>query len=68
LFIETPYRNAALFQALLASCRPATLLCLATDITLPTEHIATRNIAAWRNVPVPDLEKRPTVFLLLSAG
>lgn len=68
LFIETPYRNAALFQALLAACRPATLLCLATDLTLPAETVKTRNVADWRRSPPPDLDKRPTVFLLLSAG
>ncbi len=68
LFIETPYRNAALFQSLLAACRPNTLLCLATDLTLTTESVQTRRIADWRRLPVPALEKRPTVFLLLSAG
>lgn len=67
LFIETPYRNAALFQALLGACRPGTLLCLATDLNLPSESVQTRTIADWRQAPVPALEKRPTVFLLLSA-
>lgn len=68
LFIETPYRNGALFQALLAACRPETLLCVASHLTLPDEAIATRRIADWRRAPPPALEKRPTVFLLLSAG
>lgn len=68
LFIETPYRNAALFDALLANCRPPTLLCVATDLSLPTEAVATRRMADWRKAPRPDLDKRPTVFLLLSAG
>ncbi len=68
LFIETPYRNAQMFQALLAACRPATLLCLAADLTLATEAIATRSVADWRQAPPPALERRPTVFLLLSAG
>ncbi|HEX8962168.1 MAG TPA: SAM-dependent methyltransferase [Rhodocyclaceae bacterium] len=68
LFIETPYRNAALFQSLLAACRPATLLCVAADLTLATESVQTRKIADWRRLPAPALEKRPTVFLLLSAG
>jgi 16S rRNA (cytidine1402-2'-O)-methyltransferase len=68
LFIETPYRNAALFEALLAACRPATLLCIASDLTLPSESIATRRIADWRRGAKPQLERRPTVFLLLSAG
>lgn len=68
LFIEAPYRNDALFQALLAACRPDTRLCLATDLTLPTEITTTRTIAEWRKVAAPDLDRRPTVFLLLSAG
>ncbi len=68
LFIETPYRNAALFQALLAACRPATLLCVAADLTVATEMIVTRSVADWRKSPPPQLDKRPTVFLLLSAG
>jgi 16S rRNA (cytidine1402-2'-O)-methyltransferase len=67
LFIETPYRNAALYDALLASCQPHTLLCLASDLSTATETVATRSIAAWRRSPKPELEKRPTVFLLLSA-
>lgn len=68
LFIETPYRNSALFHALLAACRPATLLCLATDLTLPDESVQTRRVADWRQSPAPTLDKRPTVFLLLSAN
>jgi 16S rRNA (cytidine1402-2'-O)-methyltransferase len=68
LFIETPYRNAAMFQALLAACRPTTLLCVAADLTLTTEMVRTLSVAEWRKSPPPALEKRPTVFLLLSAG
>ncbi|MDP1653088.1 MAG: SAM-dependent methyltransferase [Rhodocyclaceae bacterium] len=68
LFIETPYRNAALFDALLAACRPDTLLCIATDLTLASEHIATRNIANWRRLASADFSRQPTVFLLLSEG
>ncbi len=69
LFIETPYRNQALFDTLLAACRPDTLLCVATDLTLPNERIATRGIAEWRRPAGADflLDRRPTVFLLLSA-
>jgi len=63
LFIETPYRNNRLLEALLAVCRPSTRLSLATDLTLPTELIATRRISEWRNA-VPDLDRRPTVFVL----
>ncbi|HWV17619.1 MAG TPA: SAM-dependent methyltransferase [Rhodocyclaceae bacterium] len=66
LFIETPYRNGALFQALLKNCQPATRLCVASDLTLPSEEIRTDSIAAWRKAAAPTLDKRPTVFLLLA--
>ncbi len=66
IFIETPYRNSALFKALLSACRPRTRLCLATDLTLASEQISTRRMADWKNGALPDLDKRPTVFLLLA--
>ncbi|MDP1981597.1 MAG: SAM-dependent methyltransferase [Sulfuritalea sp.] len=65
LFIETPYRNLALFKAMLLACKAKTRLCLATDLSLPSEQIATRRIADWKAAALPDLDKRPTVFLLL---
>ncbi|MDP1997190.1 MAG: SAM-dependent methyltransferase [Gallionella sp.] len=68
LFIETPYRNEKLFIALLAHCRPQTLLCVASDITLPREQIRTRPIAQWKSQPAPQLNKRPCLFLLLAAS
>lgn len=67
IFIETPYRNDALLQALLADCAPQTLLCVATDLTQPGERIVTRSIAAWRDDP-PMPGRRPSVFLLYCAG
>ena len=68
MFIETPYRNEKMFGALLAQCRPQTLLCVATDITLPGEQIQTRSIAKWKSQPMPQLNKRPSLFLLLSTN
>ena len=66
IFIETPYRNAALFQALVDTCQREALLCLAAGVTADDEMIITRTIGEWRK-NIPDLEKRPTVFLLLAA-
>lgn len=66
LFIETPYRNDKLFAALLAQCHPHTQLCIATDISLVTEQIHTRTIAQWKTQPAPQLNKRPSLFLLLA--
>ena len=65
IFIETPYRNDALFTALLEVCSERTLLCVATDLTLSTEHIRTQTVSRWRGARHA-IGKRPTVFLLLS--
>lgn len=65
IFIETPYRNAPMFKALLETCKGDTLLCIAADVTGNAEMIATRTISAWRSNQ-PHLDKRPTVFLLLA--
>ena len=66
LFIETPYRNRAMFDAILQTCQPASRLCVATDLTLPGESIQTRTIAQWKKQTPPEIERRPTVFLLLA--
>jgi 16S rRNA (cytidine1402-2'-O)-methyltransferase len=65
IFIETPYRSDALFAALLESCSPQTRVCVAADLTLPNETIATRSVAQWRRAQ-PALGRRPAVFLLLA--
>jgi len=65
VFIETPYRSDALHAALLDSCAAATRLCVAADLTLPTESIRTRSIAEWRAAPEA-VGRRPAVFLLLA--
>ena len=65
IFIETPYRNDALLAALLECCAPATRLCVAVDLTLPGEEIATRSVAQWRRAPTA-IGRRPAVFLLLA--
>ena len=65
VFIETPYRNQHMLEALLSVCQPNTRLCVACDISLTTEMIATKTIVGWKKSPLPDLHKRPTVFLLL---
>lgn len=71
LFIETPYRNGALFEALLACCQPQTLLTVAIDLTLASESIRTRGVAQWRAdaaaASMPDFHKKPAVFALLGA-
>jgi 16S rRNA (cytidine1402-2'-O)-methyltransferase len=63
IFMETPYRNMKLLEDLLNHCREETMLCVAADISLETEFIKTKAIREWRK-EVPQLHKRPAVFLL----
>lgn len=66
IFIETPYRNRQMFDSILQSCLPATRLAVATDLTLPSESVLTRTIQQWKKQTPPEIERRPTVFLLLA--
>ena len=64
LFIEAPDRNVKLAEQILQSCSPDTRLVIACDITSPEEFIATKSIAEWRRSPLPDIAKRPTIFII----
>jgi 16S rRNA (cytidine1402-2'-O)-methyltransferase len=61
--IETPYRNDKLLEEMLKTLSNQTLLCVACDITLATEYIATKTVADWKKTPV-DLHKRPAIFII----
>jgi len=63
IFIETPYRNNQLMEALLLVCHPLTKVCIAVDLTGPTEFIKTKTVGEWRQNK-PDIHKRPAIFLL----
>ena len=64
LFIEAPYRNVKLFEALVKSLSPRMRLTVATDITAPEEYIRTLRVEEWCRVAMPDIAKRPTIFVL----
>ena len=64
LFIEAPYRNIKLFETMLKTLSPKLKLTVAVDITSPEEFIKTRTIEEWKRSGVPDMAKRPTIFLL----
>ncbi|MFD2933515.1 SAM-dependent methyltransferase [Spirosoma flavum] len=64
IFMETPYRNDALFADALANCQSNTRLCVACNLTAPDAFVRTLTIREWKT-QVPDLRKKPTVFLLL---
>lgn len=63
LFIETPYRNNKMMEELLVQLHAETEVCIACDITLPTEYIKTMSVNLWKK-QVPDLHKRPTIFMI----
>jgi 16S rRNA (cytidine1402-2'-O)-methyltransferase len=63
IFIETPYRNNALLADIIANCNGNTQLCIAADLTAPTQFIKTLPVHEWKKITL-DLNKRPTVFLI----
>ena len=63
IFMETPYRNNKMVQDILSGCGEDTMLCIASEITTAQEMIRTRTIREWKKM-VPDLHKKPTIFIL----
>ena len=64
IFIETPYRNQHMLEAILSTCNANTRLCIASQVSLPDEMIVTKTINGWKQDALPDLHKKLTVFLL----
>jgi 16S rRNA (cytidine1402-2'-O)-methyltransferase len=67
IFIETPYRNEKLFTALVTHCSAQTMLSIATDLTSQSEEITTKSVKQWKALPIPRLNKRPSIFMLLGS-
>ncbi|WP_418498767.1 SAM-dependent methyltransferase [Flagellimonas sp.] len=63
IFMETPYRNNKLLKELLRILQKSTRLCIASDITLPTEFIQTKSVHEWGEIEL-DLDKRPTIYII----
>ncbi len=64
IFIETPYRNNQMAEAILKTCKPQTKLCIAAELTSVNEFVKTKTVAQWKNA-LPELHKKPVIFLLL---
>lgn len=64
IFIETPFRNMKMLDDLLFALRPSTRLCIACNVTCDDEYIVTKSVAQWRNSKLPDINKKPTIFLI----
>jgi 16S rRNA (cytidine1402-2'-O)-methyltransferase len=63
IFMETPYRNQKMLESIITTCHNDTLLCIAVDITLPTESIRTMRIAEWKK-DLPMLNDKLVVFVM----
>lgn len=63
IFIETPFRNNKMLEDILQALNPSTYLCVASDITLPSEFIKTMRASEWKNIKI-DLHNRPTIFII----
>lgn len=66
IFIEAPYRNMHLLEALLNTLGEETKLCVAWDITLPTQGVVSQKVELWKKSPLPNLEKKAAIFLVAS--
>lgn len=64
IFIEAPYRNAHILESLLNTLDEATQLCVAWDLTLPTQGVVSQRVRLWKKSPLPILEKKNAIFLL----
>ena len=63
IFMETPFRNQNMLDEILKTCQDDTMLCIACDLTLPTEYIKTQTVKAWRK-NTENFQKRYCIFLL----
>lgn len=64
IFIETPYRNDAIFNEIIKTCSPNISLCIAADITGKNEYIKTKKLKTWKKTGLPLKDKQPAIFIL----
>lgn len=64
IFMEAPHRNKFTLEALISGLNPDSILCVAWDLTLPTQGIITQPVSTWRKLPQPNIDKKPALFLI----
>lgn len=67
LFIEAPYRNKHTLESLLSKLSPSTYLSISWDLTLETQRVLCQKVEVWKKMPLPNLEKKPAIFLIYAA-
>jgi 16S rRNA (cytidine1402-2'-O)-methyltransferase len=63
IFMETPFRNQQTLKIVLETLNDNTMLCLAWNLTLPTQGTVTQTIAVWKKSPLPNLDNCNALFL-----
>jgi 16S rRNA (cytidine1402-2'-O)-methyltransferase len=66
IFMERPFSNKHALECLLETLKESTLLCVASELTSPEQMIMTQTVALWKKSPLPAIDKKNTLFLLLS--
>lgn len=66
IFIEAPYRNQATLETLVETLSDSTWLCVAWNLTLPTQGLVSQAVTHWHKTPMPNIHKKPTIFLIYS--
>lgn len=64
IFMEAPYRNMHMLQSLLNTLDEQTWLCVAWELTMPSQGIVSEPVQRWKKMPLPSLEKKPALFLI----
>ena len=64
IFMEAPYRNMKTLEVVMSSLKPQTQLCIAWDLTLPTQGIVCQTVDVLKKSPLPNIEKKPAIFLI----
>lgn len=66
IFIEAPYRNQLMLQSLIEKLSDNTLLCVAWDLTMPSQGVLSQSVAVWKKSPLPNIDKKNAIFLISS--
>jgi 16S rRNA (cytidine1402-2'-O)-methyltransferase len=66
IFMETPYRSQKMFESIVRICHGSTRLCIAADISLPSEFIKTKAVSGWKS-EIPEIKDKPVIFIIQSS-
>lgn len=67
IFMEAPYKNDYLLQHLIDTLDPETYLCVAWDLTLPSQSVVCQQVGAWKRIPLPQIKDKPAQFMVYAA-